>query len=48
MRILVAGAMTYSPCLTQLVQELTYTGSWYVFILQMNEKMSHSSIGPMP
>lgn len=48
MSILVAGAVTYSPCLRQLAQERTYARSWYVFILQMNEKMSHSSIGPMP
>lgn len=37
MSILVAGAMTYSLCLRQPAQELTYTGSWYIFILQMNE-----------
>lgn len=48
MSILVAGAMTCSPCLRQLAQDLTYAGSWYVYILQMNEKMSHSSIGLMP
>lgn len=48
MSILVAGAMTYTLCFRQLAQELTYAGSWYVFILQMNEKMSHSSVGLMP
>lgn len=36
-RNLVAGAMTYSLCLRQSAQDLTYTESWYIFILQMNE-----------